>query len=112
MRNLRRRLAPQTIAEVVTRYDAGEDTPSLSREYGISKCGLLRLLRNEGVTLRKQPMTPREAEEAARLYKSGLSITEVGERIGYSYSTLRKSLHRSGVAMRPKGIKRSSSHRR
>lgn len=106
LRTLQRRLSPQVRADLVARYIAGEDTPALSREYGISKCGLLHLLRKEGVTMRKQAIAPRDAERAARLYTSGLSITEVVERIVYSYSTVRKSLHASGVAMRPKGIKR------
>jgi hypothetical protein len=105
-RTLKRRLSPQERAELVARYSAGEDTPALSREYGISKCGLLHLLRKEGVTMRKQAITPGDAKRAARLYGSGLSITEVVHRIGYSYSTVRKSLHGSGVVMRPKGIKR------
>lgn len=56
--------------------------------------------------MRKQAIIPRDAERAARLYERGLSITEVVERIGYSYSTVRNSLHESGVAMRPKGVKR------
>lgn len=108
MRSLRRRLAPQVISELVTRYRAGEDTPALSREYGISKCALLHLLCKEDVTMRKQPITPRDAKQAAQLYENGLSITEIVEQIGYSYSTVRKSLNESGVVMRPKGIKRSS----
>lgn len=107
-RTLQRRLSPHDRAELVARYIAGEGTPALSREYGMSKCALLRLLRNEGVTLRKRATTPRDAERAARLYESGLSIAEIVERIGYSYSTVRKSLLGSGVAMRPKGIKRRS----
>lgn len=56
--------------------------------------------------MRKQPITLRDAERAARLYESGLSIAEIVDRIGYSYSTVRKSLHKRGIAMRPKGIKR------
>lgn len=58
--------------------------------------------------MRKQAMTPADAKHAAKLYDSGMSITEIVERIGYSYSTIRKSLNQSGVAMRPKGIKRSA----
>ena len=111
-RALRRRLDPQTINELVARYTAGEGSGDLSTEIGISKSGLLRLLRTEGVNLRKQPMTPRNANRAAWLYESGLTITEVVEQIGYFYSTVRKSLNESGVAMRPKGIKRSSLGRR
>lgn len=105
-RTLQRRLSPHDRAELVARYIAGEGTPALSTQYGISKCGLLQLLRNEGVTMRKQAITPRDAERAAQHYESGLSITEIVERIGYSYSTVRKSLHECGVAMRPKGMKR------
>ena len=58
--------------------------------------------------LREQAITSADAEQAARLYESGMSISEIVEQIGYSYSTVRKSLHGSGVAMRPKGIKRSA----
>lgn len=107
-RTLRRRLSSEERAELITRYVAGEDSPSLSRECGISKCALLRLLREEGVALRKQAVTPQDAKRAARLYESGLSIDEIVDKIGYSYSTIRKSLHESEVAIRPKGIKRSS----
>ena len=58
--------------------------------------------------MRKQAITSADAKQAARLYESGMAISEVVEQIGYSYSTVRKSLHESGVAMRPKGIKRYS----
>lgn len=92
--------------------DAGYSTPALAREYGIAKSALLQLLRNEGVPMRKQAITKADAKQAVRLYERGRSITEIVERIGYSYSTVRKSLHESGVMMRPKGIKRTSSHRR
>ena len=90
----------------MSRYKAGDGTPALCRDFGISKGGILQLLRNEGVELRKQAITSADAKQAARLYEGGVSITEIVERIGYSYSTVRKSLHQSGVAMRPKGIKR------
>lgn len=108
MRNLRRRLAPQTIAELVARYNAGANTPALSREYGISKTGLLELLHTEGVSLRRRSVTPEVADRAVRLYESGLTIDEVMEQVGYSYSTIQRMLHEKGVAMRPKGIKRSA----
>lgn len=107
-RNLHRRLGIKIIQEIVSRYNAGEHTTNLSREFGISKSGLIQLLRGGGVKLRKQPMTPDDSQRAARFYQSEVSISEVVEQIGFTYSTVRKSLHRSGVAMRPKGVKRSS----
>jgi len=111
MRSLRRRLDPQTIQELVTRYSAGETSVNLSREFGISKCGFLQIMRSERVALRKQPIAPEDAKRAVQLYESGLSIAEIVEQIGYSYSTVRKSLNDNGVVMRPKGIKRSSLNR-
>lgn len=109
MRSLRRRLSPQVIEELVDRYNTGEGTPALSREYHISKSGLLQLLRAEGVSLRRQPLAPEDAKRAVRLYENGLTIDEVAEQIGSSYSTVRKILHQSGVTMRPKGIKRGGA---
>lgn len=108
LRNLRRRLSRKEIAEIVFRYQAGDSTPTLCRDFGLSKGGILQLLRNEGVSMRKQAMTSADAKQAACLYGGGMSITEIVEQIGYSYSTVRKSLHESGVAMRPKGMKRSA----
>lgn len=105
MRNLRRRLAPSTIAELVARYNGGEHTPALSREYGISKTGLLLLFRAEGVSLRRRAMTPQDAERAVRLYESGLTVDEVVEQIGYSYSTIQRALHQKGVMLRANCIR-------
>jgi hypothetical protein len=106
MRNLRRRLAPQTIAELVARYNAGEHTPALSREYGPSKTGLVDLLRAEGVPLRKRSMTTQDTERAVRLYESGLTIEQVVGQVGYSFSTIRKVLHENRVAIRATCIKK------
>lgn len=108
IRNLRRRLPPQVIAEMVARYLAGEDTPALSRAYGISKTGLLELLQAEGVSKRRQAITPDDAERALQLYEGGLTIMEVAGRVGYSYGTIRRALHEHGVAMRPSGIRKHS----
>lgn len=94
------------IQQLVDRYKAGEYTTKLSKEYGISKSGLLDLLVAEGVSFRKQPMTEEATKRAIQLYESGLSINEVVDKVGYSYGTIRRALHMNDVAVRPKGIKR------
>lgn len=103
VRSLRRRLSPQQIEELVVRYNAGEDTPALSRAYGISRGGLRKLLLAQGVSFRKQPMTPVDAERAVRLYVRGLTIDQVVAQVGYSFSTIRRMLHANGVAVRERG---------
>jgi hypothetical protein len=103
VRSLRRRLSPQQIEELVARYNAGEDTPALSRAYGISRGGLRKLLLARGVSFRKQPMTPKDGERAVRLYEKGLTINQVVAQVGYSFSTVRRQLHANGVAVRERG---------
>lgn len=106
MRSLRRRLSPQVIEELVARYNAGEVTPALSREYGISKTGLLQLFQSEGVLLRRQAITSGDAETAVRLYESGLTIKQVVRQVGYSFGTIRRVLHENGVSVRTSGIRK------
>lgn len=103
VRSLRRRLAPQIIAELVERYNAGEQRPALSREYALSKSGLRKLLLAAGVTFRGHVLTPEDAAEAVRLYQDGLTIKQVVGEVGYSYGTIRTVLHEHGVAMRSAG---------
>lgn len=104
VRSLRRRLTPQAIEELVARYNAGEHTPALSREYGISKTGLLQLFQAEGVLLRRRAMTPEDAAWAMQLYESGLTIKQVVGQVGYSFGTVQRALYENGVAMRAAGI--------
>jgi hypothetical protein len=102
-RSLRRRLSAQQIEALVARYNAGEDTPALSRAFGISRGGLRKLLLAQDVSFRKQPMTPEDTERAIRLYECGLTIDQVVEQVGYSFSTVRRMLHANGVAVRDRG---------
>jgi AraC-like DNA-binding protein len=99
-RRIRRRLSPQAIDELIARYTAGEETPALSREFGISASGLRDLLRAEGVSLRGQAITPEDVTKAVQLYEGGLTITAVVRHIGYSRDTIRKVLLKHGVATR------------
>jgi AraC-like DNA-binding protein len=82
---------------------AGEETPALSQEFGISGSGLRDLLRAEGVSLRGHAITSEDAERAVRLYESGLSITRVVAQVGYSHGTIRTALLKHGVAIRSVG---------
>lgn len=102
-RNLRRRLGPKLISELVARYNAGEHTSALAKEHEISTTGLRKLLLEEGVELRLQSITLEDSDRAVKLYESGLTIREVVTEIGYSLGTIRRELHQRGVPMRPSG---------
>jgi len=102
-RNLRRRLGPTVIDALVARYNAGEHTPALAKEHGISTTGLRQLLLEEGVKFRRQSITPDDSDRAVKHYERGLTIREVVIEVGYSLGTIRRELHRRGIPMRPSG---------
>ena len=99
-RRIRRRLSSDTVAQLVKRYEAGEHTPALSREFGISRSRLCTLLRSEGVTLRRRPIDGDSSKRAANLYVQGASIQDVAKTTGYSYGTVRRALLDMGVPVR------------
>ncbi|SDO94434.1 hypothetical protein SAMN04487848_2636 [Microbacterium sp. ru370.1] len=104
---MRRRLDPTLVAEIVAKYQSGATTPSLCVEYTLSKGGLLKLLRDEGVQLRCQPLNDHQVREAAVLYKSGKSIVVIAAHFNVSYNGVRQAFVRAGVERRPRGGKRA-----
>lgn len=55
-----RRLSPATIQQVITDYQAGTPSTQLMITYNLVKGTVLHLLRDHGVHLRNQRMTPAE----------------------------------------------------
>lgn len=104
LRNFRRYLPPSTLAELLSRYNAGEHTPGPSGAYGISKTGLRELLQVEGVMMRGQAIKCEDALRAVQLYESGHTIKAVVRHAGISFATNRRVLQENGVPMRSTGI--------
>ncbi len=76
------RLSPAQQAEVVRRYaDGSETSTSLAAECKVAKSTILRILRENSVVVRRQPLSGTQVTEAKRLYKSGLSLSEVAEQM-------------------------------
>lgn len=97
---MRRRLSPESVSRLVERYEAGENTPVLSQEFGISRSSLCTLLRSEGVALRRRPLDADVRQRAESLYAQGSSIRLVASTVGYSYGTVRRTLRDAGVPIR------------
>jgi transposase len=79
---LDRRLSEETIAELVAAYRAGTSSPELAERYGLSETGLIKVLRQAGATIRRQPMTEVEIKQAVKLRNEGQSYDEIGRRLG------------------------------
>ena len=99
---MRRRLDPAVIAEIVAKYRSGATTPSLCVDHALSKGGLLKLLRDEGVELRCQPLSDEQVREAAALYESGTSLAAIAAHFDVSYGNVRQAFVRAGVERRPR----------
>ncbi|BAD56908.1 hypothetical protein [Nocardia farcinica] len=100
-RRLDRRLSDTTIASIVQGYRGGASTNRLCEQYGLSKGGLLKILREHGVEMRYQPMTEDEIDWAVELYIEGQSLNTVARQLGKAKGSVRKALMAEGVEMRP-----------
>ena len=95
------RLSLADRARVVERYEAGEASTSLAAELGVAKSTILAILREANVVVRRQPLTPQQVSEAAALYGSGCSMSQVAARMSHKQDTIRLALKAVGVRMRP-----------
>jgi IS30 family transposase len=62
----------------------------------------VKLLQDQGVVTRSRGLTPVEIEQVVELYRSGLSIAKVSQKLGRAQSTIWRTLLKAGVEMRPR----------
>lgn len=94
------RLSDAARAEVADRYSAGETSIALAKEYGVAKSTILGILRANSVVVRHQPLTQTHVAEAARLYESGYSLSQVAEELKVIQETMRRAILKAGVVLR------------
>ena len=78
-------------------------------EHDVSKKGVLKLLADAGVSMRRQPLAVEQVNEAAELYQSGLSLAKVSEQMSLPHESIRRALVEAGVQMRRRGGSKSQS---
>ena len=98
-RRVRRRLSPETIAQVVERYQTGATAAELGAEHGVSKNGMLKLLREQGVQIRAKSLPTAVVTQAKRLHERGMSMRQVSEQLGVSRTALRRNFREMGVGV-------------
>jgi transposase-like protein len=94
------RLSAEQQATVVARYSSGETSTVLADEYGVAKSTILRILRESRVVVRRQSLTAEQVSEAADLYESGLSLSQVAKRLDVNQETMRVAILKAGVILR------------
>lgn len=94
------RLNDEARADVAARYEAGETSTALAKEYNVAKSTILGILRANSVVVRRQPLTLEQVSEAAALYESSLSLSQVAERLKVNQETMRVAIVKAGVVLR------------
>jgi len=97
---IHRRLSPETLQQLLGDYQAGVSATQLAMRYQLSRGSVRRLLREAQVLRRYQAMTDNEVDQAAELYRSGLTIAQVAVKVGRPWSTVQAALTRRGVVRR------------
>lgn len=95
------RLSLDAQAEVVRRYTNNETSTALALDFNVAKSTILRILRENSVVVRRQPLTGKQVTMAKRLYESGLSLSEVADQMFVNQETMRVAIIHAGVELRP-----------
>lgn len=96
-----KRVNDEARGQVVARYSAGETTTALAKDYGVAKSTIIGILRANNIVVRRQPMTAQQVGEAARLYESGPSLSQVATTLDVNQETMRVAIMKAGVEIRP-----------
>jgi hypothetical protein len=95
-----RRLQPEQIAELVADYEAGFRVAALMRRFELGKGTVLGILRDHGVKLRNQGLSPSDLPQAIARYEAGESLAGVGRAFGCDANVIRRHLVAAGVTIR------------
>jgi hypothetical protein len=102
-RALKRRVGREEIEQIVAKFRFGISTNRLATDHHLAKRTISALLRANGVTLRRQGLTPEQAGEAAELYAAGHSLDHIACHLGgISPTTVARALRRKGLELRPR----------
>lgn len=95
-----RRLSRKERDRVVERYGQGESQVDLAEAFSVHRDTIVRCLEAVEVDRRRPGLTDAEVFQATELYGDGLSLGDVGARLGRAPSSVRASLLRVGVPLR------------
>lgn len=95
---------------VVERYEAGESQVALAKAFRVHRDTINRCLEAVEVDRRRPGLNEDQLARAAELYDKGLSLADVGVRIGKASSSVRSALLRAGVPLRGRYERRKDGH--
>ena len=108
-RQHQQRLTPTQVEELAALRQAGAEINELAERFGVHRSTVMSHLNRASVPQRRRQgrtLTPDQVQSAGRLYASGVSLVEVGERFNVDRRYLRNALPAAGFVLRPPGRQR------
>jgi len=99
---LSQRLPDETVAAILTAYQAGATTREAGERFGLAHSSINKLLKQHGIAARRRSPSPDEVQRAVELYEVGLSTRVIAEHLGFGASTVGRALVKAGVSIRPR----------
>jgi hypothetical protein len=94
-------LSDETVAAILATHQAGATTRDLGGRFGLAHSSINKLLRQQGVIARRRSPSPDEVQRAVELYEEGQTTRVIAEHLGFGANTIKRSLERAGVTLRP-----------
>ena len=94
------RLSEEQRTAIVAAYAGGQPLVEIKARFGVTRYVVHTLVGKAGIPLRQSPTTQSDADRAAALYQQGLSLADVGRRLGRDPATIRLILMRRGIQRR------------
>lgn len=97
------RLSASNRAELLAAYADGVPVQQLAARFKVHRSTVSEIARRAGLEPRSPTLQQPVREEAARLYADGLTLVEVGVRLGISHNAVRSAVVACGGTLRPAG---------
>jgi len=95
-----RQLDAAQTQELIAAYRARSTVYQLGDQFGIDRRTVGKILTRNGVPTKHPGLSPDDIAQAAQLYADGWSLTQIGERLGVTATTVHRRLRERGVTMR------------
>jgi transposase len=105
-RRIQRKLNPDEVSDLVVLRQNGWEIDGLAKRFGIGRSTVMDHLKRAGVPGRRwrgRTLSPKQMEEAGRLYETGLNLIAVAERFDVDRRYLRRALPEVGFTLRRAG---------
>lgn len=100
--NAQKRLGPDKVAQLIADYQAGEPSTALTQRYHLGKGTVLKILKDHGITMRRQGFPTDRLQEAIQCYAGGWSTQRIGDHLSCDKESVRQALLRVGITLRPR----------